>query len=574
MLADYREVWVLDFEFYGGEGENPHVVCMSAQEIKTGRILNRWHDQLERPPFDLGENTLFVAFYSSAEWNCFRALGWSLPARTVDLYVEFRNLTNNLMVPSGSGLLGALAFHGLGGITSDEKTSMRDLILTGGPWDESECIAIMKYCYTDVDATVRLLKCMAPRLDWPRAELRGQYMQAVSSMETEGVPIDVYRLDQLRTGLEGLQHALITEVDKDYGVYQDFHFRNNLFERYLVKNNIAWPRLESGNLMLDDGTFKEQGHSYPQLNSLRELRTTQSRLRLHNLAVGPDGRNRALLSPFRARTGRNQPSNAKFVFGPATWVRHLIKPLEGYGLAYVDWGQQEFAIAASLSGDPAMMAAYQSGDPYLEFAKQAGAIPQAATKETHQAERDRFKACVLGVQYGMGEQSLAARINQDPVYARRLLEAHRNAYPRFWEWSDGVENCALLHCKLHTAFGWVQHYGSGAVKINTRSIRNYPMQGNGAEMLRLACIFATEGGVKVCAPVHDAILIEAPIERLEDDVARMREFMRCASALVLDGFEVQTDAELVRFPDRYSDARGKKMWDTIIRLLDAKPVKV
>jgi DNA polymerase-1 len=41
------------------------------------------------------------------------------------------------------------------------------------------------------------------------------------------------------------------------------------------------------------------------------------------------------------------------------------------------------------------------------------------------------------------------------------------------------------------------------------------MQGNGSEMLRLACCLATEAGIRVCAPVHDAILIEAPLEELD-----------------------------------------------------------
>ena len=96
-------------------------------------------------------------------------------------------------------------------------------------------------------------------------------------------------------------------------------------------------------------------------------------MRLSDLAVGADGRNRTILSAFRARTGRNQPSNTKFIFGPSAWLRGLIQPPTGSGVAYIDWAQQEFGIAAALSGDPLMMEAYRSGDPYLAFAKQAGA---------------------------------------------------------------------------------------------------------------------------------------------------------------------------------------------------------
>jgi hypothetical protein len=57
--------------------------------------------------------------------------------------------------------------------------------------------------------------------------------------------------------------------------------------------------------------------------------------------------NRTLLSAFRARSGRNAPSNSKFIFGPSVWLRGLIKPAPGYALAYVDWQQQEFGIAAA-----------------------------------------------------------------------------------------------------------------------------------------------------------------------------------------------------------------------------------
>src|SRR5262249_41951650 len=151
---------------------------------------------------------------------------------------------------------------------------------------------------------------------------------------------------------------------------------------------------------------------------LREVRDSLSKLRLNDLAVGPDGRNRVLLSAFASKTGRNQPSNSRFIFGPSAWLRGLIQPGPGMAVAYLDWEQQEFGIAAALSEDQVMMEAYRSGDPYLAFAKQAGAVPPEATKHTHGPERDLFKACVLAVQYGMGEASLAQRIGKPVPYAR------------------------------------------------------------------------------------------------------------------------------------------------------------
>jgi DNA polymerase I len=96
------------------------------------------------------------------------------------------------------------------------------------------------------------------------------------------------------------------------------------------------------------------------------------------------------------------------------------------------------------------------------------------------------------------------------------------------------------------------------------------MQANGAEMLRLACSLATERGIEVCAPVHDAVLIVAPLERLDAEVVRMQDGMREASYLVLNGFELGSDAKIVRFPDRYSDPRGTLMWNRVMKMIHEK----
>jgi hypothetical protein len=203
-------------------------------------------------------------------------------------------------------------------------------------------------------------------------------------------------------------------------------------------------------------------------------------------------------------------------------------------------------------------------DPYLAFAKQAGAVPDDASKQTHGPTRELFKQCVLAVQYGMEAQSLAERIGQPPAVARDLLRAHRETYRTFWCWSDAVLNHAMLHGSLHTVFGWTVHVGEDP---NPRSLRNFPMQANGAEMLRLACCLATERGIEVCAPIHDAVLICAPLDRLEGDIADMRAAMAAASRIVLDGFELRSDAAHVLYPDRYRDPRGVAMWQQVMSLI-------
>jgi DNA polymerase-1 len=567
VLDAFREIVVADFEFEARHGERPVPVCLVAHELRSGRRFRIFENEFgSTPPYATGPDALFVAFYASAELGCYRVLGWPMPERILDLFTEFRNHLNGLPKPAGSGLLGALTYFGLDTMNAVEKKELQQAIGDGtwrGRFSPEE---ILDYCEKDAIAPAQLLAVMAPHIDLPRALLRGRYMAAAAAMEHAGTPIDVETLTLLRDNWETLKDRLIADVDKKFGVYEGTSFRIELYAALLNRLGIPWPRTESGRLALDDDTFRQMAKAYPEIAPLRELRHALSELRLNDLRVGSDGRNRTILSAFSARTGRNQPSNTRFIFGPSVWLRGLIKPPPGYGVAYIDWSQQEFGIAARLSGDEAMQAAYMSGDPYLAFAIQAGAVPADATKATHGPERELFKQCVLAVQYGMEEKSLADRIGQPPIVARNLLRAHHEVYWKSWRWSDMAVDHAMLFGWVQTVFGWRIHVGENP---NPRSLRNFPVQANGAEMLRIACCLATERGIEVCAPVHDAVLICAPLDRLDAAIATTRAAMAEASRAVLDGFELRSDVSITRYPDRYMDPRGAVMWERVMRLLRA-----
>jgi hypothetical protein len=112
-LEDFREIWLVDFEFSAPPGERPTPVCMVAREFRSGRTLRLWQDELEdrdTPPYPIDSDALFVAYFASAELGCHLALDWELPECVLDLYVEFRRCTNGLDPYSGNGLIGALAW--------------------------------------------------------------------------------------------------------------------------------------------------------------------------------------------------------------------------------------------------------------------------------------------------------------------------------------------------------------------------------------------------------------------------------------------------------------------------------
>ena len=54
----------------------------------------------------------------------------------------------------------------------------------------------------------------------------------------------------------------------------------------------------------------------------------------------------------------------------------------------------------------------------------------------------------------------------------------------------------------------------------------------------------------------------------------MQDAMREASRIVLDGFELGTEANIVRYPDRYMDERGIVMWDRVMKLIEEEQQKL
>jgi hypothetical protein len=377
---------------------------MLARELKTGREIRQWYSDFGAvPPYDIGEDSLIVCYSAIAEMSCHLVLGWPVPKRILDLYVEFRRHKNGMVPGVGSKLIQALEYFGLPSIEAAEKDEYRQLAIRGAPFSEQERQGLLNYCATDTSALEALLKPMLRHLDLPRALYRGRYMAAAAAVEFNGVPIDVEILTALKDRWDDIKDLLIADVDQDYGCYDGRTFKQDRFEAYLERKGIAWPRLPTGKPSLTDNAFRQMAKVYPQISALRELRSSLAELRFSNLEVGSDGRNRYALMPFASRTGRNQPSSTK---------------------------------------------------------------------------------------------------------------------------------------------------------------------ANGAEMMRLACCLGIERGVEICAPVHDAFLICAPLDRLGADVAAMQAHMAEASRVVLDGFELRSDAKLVRYPDRYMDeGRGRIMWDKVMGIL-------
>jgi DNA polymerase I-like protein with 3'-5' exonuclease and polymerase domains len=179
--------------------------------------------------------------------------------------------------------------------------------------------------------------------------------------------------------------------------------------------------------------------------------------------------------------------------------------------------------------------------------------------------RQRMKALQLGINYGMGVPSLARGLDRHPLIASDFIERHRRAHPQFWEWRDNQVQIAMLERRIETVFGWPLRITTSP---NQRTLYNFPMQGNGAEMLRLAACRLCEAGIVPAMLIHDGILLEVENgEQIEHAI----DIMRKAGQDVCNGFEVGVDIDQrLEGGARYVDKRpiAKRMWQSIMDTLE------
>ena len=262
-----------------------------------------------------------------------------MPERILDLFAEFRIAPTACRHRRGAGLLGALTYFGLDGMGADREEGD-----AGG--DRQRHLAralhadeILDYCEATSTRSSACLPVMLPRIDLPRAlparalhggggrhgMRRHADRRADAGAAARALGRHPGRSDRARS----TRTTASTRAAPSRPTGSPLALAAQGHPVAPARERPAGPRATS--------TFRQMAKAYPAVSPLRELRSSLADLRLNDLAVGGDGRNRTILSAFRSRTGRNQPSNTQFIFGPSVWLRGLIKPPPGYGVAYVDW---------------------------------------------------------------------------------------------------------------------------------------------------------------------------------------------------------------------------------------------
>jgi DNA polymerase-1 len=248
-------------------------------------------------------------------------------------------------------------------------------------------------------------------------------------------------------------------------------------------------------------------------------------------AVRKDGRIHAGWRQIGTETGRMSCSKPALQQLPPEVKRYVRAP-EGRLLIKADYSQIELRIAAKISGDQGMLAAYQKGeDLHLRTAK------SLAHAGLGKVDRKLAKAVNFGLLYGQGakglkdyarkEYEIDITLEEAALYKKRFFET----YPGLAAWHER-ERLKLKRGETET------RTLTGRRRVGVMRFTewvNAPVQGTGADGLKLALALLWErhaecpGAVPV-ACVHDEILVECD----EDEAKKVEAWLEKA---MIDGMD-------------------------------------
>jgi DNA polymerase I len=589
MSENFCTINICDFEYEIADGGLPNVLCMIVyvldEKFQHVRTIRMWRGDFgSAPPFDIGPDALTVGYSLWAEMTCFLTLGWKFPEHLFDQHTAYL-ATGNILLPYNPDEIrkkprkrlsdACHAYDVEGWENIDKETIAKDI--GEGRWHLHGREAVLQYNEEDVRAEMELLRRQLSGHGWRQPVNTDRVIhwstysaKAVAQIQARGMPIDTRLWNLMQENKDAVIAGLLQQYDPSYGSDDPIYtpggeWSYDRFERWLRGAGVtAWPRLESGKLNIDRDAFRLMYH-VPGIEGLHALRDSLGVIKRAKLPIGPDGRNRPSLFPFGTATGRN--AHSKSLFNAHASVRSFMAFPEDKIGVYLDWRTQEVGVAAALSDDHALMDAYRDGDVYHALAWVCGLTddPDAKRWKTQKPmQRQQMKALQLAINYGMGVPSLAKGLDRHPLIASGIIERHRQTYPRFWQWRDDLVQSAMLSRRMETVSGWPLHISSSP---NKRTLYNFPMQGNGAEMLRLAAWRLCEIGIVPNMLIHDGLLLEV---NDKEQVAQAIDVMKAAGRDVCNGLEIGVDVDqMLERGARYRDKRpvAKKMWETMMSAL-------
>ena len=417
---------------------------------------------------------------------------------------------------------------------------------------------VAPYAGADAEIPLRLEKILKERL------IENDLIKVFTDIEMPLVPV---LMDMEHTGIKVDEHFFVTfakelkhrlaEIEKRVYELVGYNFNLNstqqlskvLFETLKLNPPDSSNKTKAGTYSTSADVLemmKDDHEVVPLILEHRELsKLVSTYLEALPKQINPKtGRVHTSFNQTGSVTGRLASSDPNLQNIPTrTELGHRVRrgfiAEDGKLLVSVDYSQIELRIAASMSGDKAMMEAFLAGEDI--HAATAAAIYNVPIDKVTKDQRRHAKAINFGLLYGMNEYGLMRATELTLSEAIKFRDEYFAKFPGIKNYIESTRERAYKLGYVETLLGRKRYFpqlkGSAQPQVRVRAEReaiNAPIQGTAADIIKIAMIrlpgeLAKAGlQAKMLLQVHDELLLECPEDQLDKTIEVTKDIMENA----------------------------------------------
>lgn len=363
----------------------------------------------------------------------------------------------------------------------------------------------------------------------------------LADMEEAGIRVEAEELkaygERLQVRIGELEEKIYQEAGETFNINSPKQLGVILFEKLQLPGG---RKTKSGYSTAAD-VLEKLAPDHPIVSDILEYRQLAKLKSTYadglSAFIGPDGRIHSTFNQTITATGRISSTEPNLQNIPVRMelgrlIRKVFLPADGCVFIDADYSQIELRVLAHMSGDEKLIAAYrQAEDIHRITASEVFHVP---FDEVTPLQRRNAKAVNFGIVYGISSFGLSQDLSISRKEAQQYIEKYFETYPGIKGFLDGCVEQAKEQGYSVTMFGRrrpVPELKSSNFmqrSFGERVAMNAPIQGTAADIIKIAMIRVNERlkreqlRARLLLQVHDELLIEAPLEEV-DQVQRILE---------------------------------------------------
>lgn len=419
---------------------------------------------------------------------------------------------------------------------------------------------LAEYAAEDADVTWQLAQILRLELEKIDAhkvfyEVESPLIPVLSRMEQDGVKVDINTLYVFGQELEKqalmLKQRINGYVDWEFNLNSPKQLGEVLFDHLKLMEKPK--KTATGQYQTNEQTLLTLQGLHPIIDDIlayrecTKLKNTYVDALPHTVSKA-SGRVHTTFHQLMAATGRMASSDPNLQNIPIRTeqgreIRKAFVPAnEDWVLMSADYSQIELRVMASLSGDEAMIEAFQQGHDIHQAT--AARVFGVKLEEVLPEMRRTSKMVNFGIIYGISAFGLSQRLgNTSRSEASLIIENYLKQYPGVKAYMENIVTEARRNGYVETLTGrrrYLRDINSSNMTVRSGTERvamNAPIQGTAADMIKLAMIHVAnalkKGGyrTRMLLQVHDELLFEMPQQEVEEVTPIIVECMKNALPL-------------------------------------------